>query len=69
MVFKLQTPAESPLDFEVSVEQGSWMGALVCLGSLIANVFFGYLLDIIGRKACIYCLAVPHIVSILNKSK
>ncbi|XP_036224881.2 facilitated trehalose transporter Tret1 [Bactrocera oleae] len=61
MLFKLQTPAESPLDFEVSVEQGSWMGALVCLGSLIANVFFGYLLDIIGRKACIYCLAVPHI--------
>ncbi|XP_050328763.1 facilitated trehalose transporter Tret1-2 homolog [Bactrocera neohumeralis] len=61
MLFKLQTPAESPLDFEVSVEQGSWMGALVCLGSLVANVFFGYLLDIVGRKACIYCLAIPHI--------
>lgn len=67
MLFKLQTPSETPLDFVVSVEQGSWMGALVNLGGFTGNVLFGLLLDLIGRKACIYSLALPHIVSLFVK--
>ncbi|XP_004527357.2 facilitated trehalose transporter Tret1-2 homolog isoform X2 [Ceratitis capitata] len=60
-LFKLQTPTESPLDFDVSVEQGSWMGAFISVGGFTGTVLFGQLMDRIGRKACIYGLVLPHI--------
>ncbi|XP_053948850.1 facilitated trehalose transporter Tret1-like [Anastrepha ludens] len=61
MLAKLQSPNGSPLDFNASVEEGSWLGALICLGAIVGSAVFGQLLDIIGRKGCIYGLAIPHI--------
>ncbi|XP_017479634.1 PREDICTED: facilitated trehalose transporter Tret1 [Rhagoletis zephyria] len=61
MLSKLQSPDGSPLGFNASVEEGSWLGALVCLGGCTGNILFGLLLDLIGRKACLYGLAIPHI--------
>ncbi|XP_011181201.2 facilitated trehalose transporter Tret1-like [Zeugodacus cucurbitae] len=60
MLAKLQSPIDSPLDFTATVQQTSWIGSLVCVGGITGNVLFGVLLDRIGRKACIYLLAIPH---------
>ncbi|XP_055858508.1 facilitated trehalose transporter Tret1-like [Episyrphus balteatus] len=60
MLLTLQSP-ESPLAFNISVQEASWIGALVSVGGLIGNLTFGILLDHIGRKKCLYLLAVPHI--------
>ncbi|XP_014100018.3 facilitated trehalose transporter Tret1 [Bactrocera oleae] len=60
MLAKLQSPTESPLDFVATVEQGSWIGALICLGGLTGNLIFGVLAVHTGRKCCIYLLAIPH---------
>ncbi|XP_036321248.1 facilitated trehalose transporter Tret1-2 homolog [Rhagoletis pomonella] len=61
MVTKIQSPIETPHDFSASVEEGSWLGAVVCAGGVTGNIVYGLLLDLIGRKLCIYLLAVPHI--------
>lgn len=60
MLAKFQSPTESPLDFTASVEESSWLGAFVCAGGFTGNIIFGVLLDLIGRKPCIYLLAIPH---------
>ncbi|XP_067620069.1 uncharacterized protein [Eurosta solidaginis] len=60
MVEKLQSPASTPLPFFASVEEASWIGALVCMGGVVGNLGFGTILDIYGRKASIYMLAIPH---------
>lgn len=64
MLTKFQSPTETPLGFTATVEEGSWIGALVCAGGVTGNLIFGVLLDLIGRKACIYILAIPHMASI-----
>ncbi|XP_075151786.1 facilitated trehalose transporter Tret1-like [Haematobia irritans] len=58
---KLQSDS-SPLHFTVSVEDASWIGSLLGLGSLCGNIVIGFLQNIIGRKVCMYILAVPHVV-------
>ncbi|CAD6997381.1 unnamed protein product [Ceratitis capitata] len=60
MLAKFQSPTETPLNFVVNVGESSWMGALIGVGGLTGNIFFGLLMDVIGRKACIYLVAVPH---------
>ncbi|XP_058986816.1 facilitated trehalose transporter Tret1 [Musca domestica] len=57
---KLQSDT-SPLEFPVTVEDASWIGSLLGLGSVCGNLAIGFLQNIIGRKACIYILAPPHI--------
>ncbi|XP_073824924.1 facilitated trehalose transporter Tret1-like isoform X2 [Musca autumnalis] len=56
---KLQSDT-TPLNFPVSVEDASWIGSLLGLGSLCGNIVIGFLQNKIGRKACIYLLAPPH---------
>lgn len=51
----------SPLDFPVSVDEASWIGSLLGLGSLCGNIVIGCLQNIIGRKLCLYVIALPHI--------
>ncbi|XP_055838936.1 facilitated trehalose transporter Tret1-like [Episyrphus balteatus] len=60
MLLIFQTP-ESPLEFKISVEETSWIGACVGVGAIFGNFIFGILLDLIGRKKCLYLLGVPHI--------
>lgn len=54
------TPLESP----VTIDQASWVGSLIGLGALTGNIIFGLLLDRLGRKVCMYLLAIPNIVCI-----
>lgn len=61
MLYKLQSN-DSPLMFDVSVEEVSWIGSLLCIGGLIGNAIFGCLLDRVGRKICLYLLALPQMV-------
>lgn len=44
----------------------SWIGSLFGLGSLLGNIMFGVLLDRIGRKWCMYMLALPVIVRLMK---
>lgn len=59
---QLQTP-ESPLSFEVFVEELSWIGSLLGIGSVIGNLLAGFLQDRIGRKPIMFALTVPYVVS------
>ncbi|XP_016964749.1 facilitated trehalose transporter Tret1 [Drosophila biarmipes] len=56
---KIQTP-DSPLGFEVNIDEISWMGSMLGLGSLAGNLVVAFLLERAGRKFCIYLLAVPY---------
>ncbi|XP_017075101.1 facilitated trehalose transporter Tret1-like [Drosophila eugracilis] len=56
---KIQTP-ESPLGFEVNIDEISWMGSMLGLGSVCGNLVVASLLERAGRKFCIYLLAVPY---------
>ncbi|XP_055858503.1 facilitated trehalose transporter Tret1-like isoform X3 [Episyrphus balteatus] len=60
MLLALQT-IDSPLPFEITVLQASWVGSLISLGGLCGNIAFGILINWIGRKKCVYLVAVPHI--------
>ncbi|XP_002019496.2 facilitated trehalose transporter Tret1 [Drosophila persimilis] len=52
----------SPLGPPLTIVQASWVGSLIGLGSLSGNIIFGLLLDRIGRKMCMYILAIPNMV-------
>ncbi|XP_037817860.1 facilitated trehalose transporter Tret1-like [Lucilia sericata] len=60
-LLKLQSD-DSPTDFVVSVEQASWIGSLFGLGALVGNLF-GFILNRIGRKWCLYLMALPYIMA------
>ncbi|XP_064541799.1 facilitated trehalose transporter Tret1 isoform X2 [Drosophila montana] len=57
---QLQTP-ESPLSFGVFVEELSWIGSLLGIGSVIGNLLAGFLQDRIGRKPVMFALTVPYV--------
>ncbi|XP_058819309.1 facilitated trehalose transporter Tret1-like [Topomyia yanbarensis] len=52
---------ESPLDTgPVTVEQGSWIGSILCLGGLAGAIIYGYLSEKLGVKKCISYLIIPN---------
>ncbi|KAH8263139.1 hypothetical protein KR044_005136 [Drosophila immigrans] len=55
----IQSP-DSPLSFKVTIDEISWMGSMIGLGSLCGNLTIAFLLERMGRKFCIYLLAVPY---------
>lgn len=55
--------ANTPLDTSVTIDQASWVGSLIGLGALTGNIIFGLLLDRLGRKVCMYFLAIPNMVT------
>ncbi|KAH8334417.1 hypothetical protein KR059_009960 [Drosophila kikkawai] len=57
----LQTD-QSPLNFPVLVDEVSWIGSLVGIGSVMGNLFAGFLQDRIGRKLVLFALAVPNTI-------
>lgn len=63
---KIQGP-ETPLDFQVNIDEISWLGSMLGLGSLCGNLTVAILLERMGRKFCIYLLAGPYAVSTNNK--
>ncbi|KAH8368900.1 hypothetical protein KR200_001005 [Drosophila serrata] len=57
----LQTD-QSPLDFPVLVDEVSWIGSLVGIGSVMGNLLAGSLQDRIGRKLVLFATAVPNTI-------
>ncbi|XP_017090549.2 facilitated trehalose transporter Tret1-like isoform X1 [Drosophila bipectinata] len=56
---KIQT-TDSPLDFAVNIDEISWLGSMLGLGSLCGNLVIGFLLERAGRKFFLYLLAAPY---------
>ncbi|KAH8403094.1 hypothetical protein KR222_004966 [Zaprionus bogoriensis] len=56
---KLQT-SESPLNFPLDVKEVSWVGSALGIGSMIGNSLSGLLINRLGSKACLLCIAIPH---------
>ncbi|KAH8391912.1 hypothetical protein KR215_009165, partial [Drosophila sulfurigaster] len=56
---KLQTP-ESPLSFPLNVNEVSWVGSALGIGSVIGNSLSGLLISRLGSKACLLFIALPH---------
>ncbi|XP_059617699.1 uncharacterized protein LOC132262445 [Phlebotomus argentipes] len=53
---------ESPLiTGQISIDEASWIGALLCVGGIIGCAVYGSLATRCGRKTTILLLAVPHI--------
>uniref|UniRef100_A0A182W7L4 Major facilitator superfamily (MFS) profile domain-containing protein n=1 Tax=Anopheles minimus TaxID=112268 RepID=A0A182W7L4_9DIPT len=52
-----QTPLESG---PVTVEQGSWIGSILCLGALFGAFLYGFLVEKIGIKRTLQALVIPH---------
>lgn len=51
---------DSPLDFQVTIDEISWLGSMLGLGSLCGNLTIAFFLERMGRKFCIYLLAGPY---------
>lgn len=64
---KIQGP-DTPLDFQVNIDEISWLGSMLGLGSLCGNLTIAISLERLGRKFCIYLLAGPYAVSTTNNS-
>lgn len=61
----LQSDA-SPLESgPISVEETSWIGAIMCVGGLLGNIVFGWISDKLGRKKALIIAAFPLIFSFL----
>ncbi|KAH8263138.1 hypothetical protein KR044_005135 [Drosophila immigrans] len=57
---KIQNPDNSPLSFPVTIDEISWLGSMLGLGSLCGNLTIAFLIERMGRKFCIYLLAGPY---------
>jgi len=53
---------QSPLAFPVLVEDVSWIGSLVGIGSMLGNILAGILMNRIGRKLVMFGVAFPYMV-------
>ncbi|XP_052892091.1 uncharacterized protein LOC128300161 [Anopheles moucheti] len=57
----LMSPDQTLLDNgPVTVEQGSWIGSILCLGALFGAFLYGYLVEKIGIKRTLQALVIPH---------
>ncbi|KAH8267461.1 hypothetical protein KR018_005248 [Drosophila ironensis] len=52
--------SDSPLEFQVNIDEISWLGSMLGLGSLCGNLTIALLIERAGRKFCIYLLAGPY---------
>uniref|UniRef100_A0A182STD7 Major facilitator superfamily (MFS) profile domain-containing protein n=1 Tax=Anopheles maculatus TaxID=74869 RepID=A0A182STD7_9DIPT len=44
----------------VTVDEGSWIGSILCLGALFGAFLYGYLVEKIGIKRTLQALVIPH---------
>lgn len=60
-LIRLLQSDETPMSRPITTEELSWIGATVCIGSLMGNTFSGVVLDRIGRKWTILLVSLPNI--------
>lgn len=54
---------ETPLPSgKISMDEASWLVALLPVGGLMGNIFFGCAIKTLGRKWPVFSLAIPMIV-------
>lgn len=54
---------ETPLPSgKISMDEASWLVAILPVGGLIGNIFYGFTIKRVGRKWPVFSLAVPMIV-------
>ncbi|KAL5288084.1 hypothetical protein ACFFRR_008748 [Megaselia abdita] len=44
----------------ITIDEQSWIGAWVCVGGILGNIFFGLVIDRIGRKWSILLATLPN---------
>lgn len=59
----LQSPRESPLGYQITTIQGSFISSLLPLGALFGTILFGYLAEAIGRFWGLFAAALPQTVT------
>lgn len=65
---KLMSRTDSPFDYSITVEEGSWISSLLNLGGTVAPFIFANLLDVIGRRYTLLGTAFPIIIGYLIMS-
>lgn len=64
MALPLLQSDESPLDSgALTIDEMSWIGAVVSIGALVGNFFCGYIVTIIGSRHTIFMIGFPQLVS------
>ncbi|KAL0276887.1 UNVERIFIED_CONTAM: hypothetical protein PYX00_004355 [Menopon gallinae] len=59
----LSNSTTSPLEEDITDDEGMWIGSLLAIGALIGAFPAGYLADTVGRKLTLAGLALPFILS------
>lgn len=64
--FLVLQSADSPMtDGPISNEEASWIGAIICVGGLTGNFFFGWLSNKLGRKVTLILTAIPMLAAFI----
>lgn len=58
---------QSPLPSgKITMDEGSWIVSLMCIGGALGNFCFGYMTNKFGRKRPLIAMAIPNIVSFVE---
>lgn len=61
----LQSGASPMTNGPITNEEASWIGAIICVGGLSGNFFFGWLSNWIGRKRTLLLSALPMLIAFI----
>lgn len=54
---------DSPLDSgPITVIEASWIGSIICIGSMLGMVSFGYVCALVGSKRATCLIAIPALL-------
>ncbi|XP_063923040.1 facilitated trehalose transporter Tret1-like [Zophobas morio] len=56
----------NPFDHPITEDEGSWIGSLLNIGSIVGPFPFGYISERFGRKVALLCIAIPYMISYLT---
>lgn len=59
-LIRLLQSDETPMTRPITTDELSWIGAYVCIGGILGNIFFGLVIDRLGRKWSIILSALPN---------
>lgn len=57
---------ENPLHGKLTIDEVSWIGSVMSLGSIAGNILFGLIVSIIGSRNCIFLIGLPQLVRVLS---